>query len=114
MVEVAIEILIPIILLGVFLIWFFWERITRWLGKKKYNPDNDKGKKGEEQRQELIRKGKPDPVRELTKTIRSSGRSAQPEKPGISLATASKPSGKTSTGSGKVGKLRDFLNRRRK
>ncbi len=71
--KVYIELLIPL-LIGLFVIlWFVWKSISTKWHNWRYKEQNDRGKKGEEHRQELIRQGLPDPVRTIAKAVNDTG-----------------------------------------
>ncbi len=61
--EIAIELLIIILVVGLLVTWAIWYKFTTWLANKRYNPDNDKSKQGEDaRRRELeIEARKPSP-----------------------------------------------------
>lgn len=44
---VQIELIIAFLIIFFLIVWAVWYRFSRWRLKKKYNPDNDKGKKAE-------------------------------------------------------------------
>ncbi len=52
--NISIELIIIIILVAVLLAWAIWKRLTDWLNKKRYNPNDDKSRKGEAKRREQI------------------------------------------------------------
>lgn len=45
-----VEILVVVILFILLLIWAIWFRFTGWINKRRYKPENDKGRAGEENR----------------------------------------------------------------
>lgn len=56
-IEIQIELIIIILIAGVLLLWAFWYRLSRWWARRRYNPDNDKSKKGEEKRRRELGSG---------------------------------------------------------
>lgn len=44
------EVFILLLIILIVLVWAIWFRFTTWLYKKRYNPDNDKGKQAEDRR----------------------------------------------------------------
>ena len=52
-IKINIETLVFLSIILIIFIWFIWFKFTKWLNKRKYNPENDIGKKGEERRREL-------------------------------------------------------------
>lgn len=110
-VNISIEVLVLFSLFTIFLIWILWYNITRWIANKRYNPNNDKGRKGEERRTELVERGNADPGREITESISGSGRSTQPEEPGVSMATTPESPGETDKSVRRIDKLREFFNK---
>ena len=53
---VQIELLVVFSVIAFVLAWAVWFRFTKKIALKKYNPDNDRSRKGEEKRLEEIRK----------------------------------------------------------
>jgi len=80
---------------------------------KKYNPDNDIGKKGEEHRKELIARGLADPVTELAATEPSSSGLTPVEERRVLPTTTIKSDGKDSNKFRGSSKLARFFNSRR-
>lgn len=56
--QIAIELIIIFVLLFILIAWAIWKRLTDWINKKRYNPDNDKSRKGEDKRIAAIVIGK--------------------------------------------------------
>lgn len=52
--QLPIELLIIGIIFTMLIAWAVWKRITDWINKGKYNPDNDKSRNGEDQRRAII------------------------------------------------------------
>lgn len=52
--NIPIEIIIIIVLFLMMMIWAYWKRLTDDLNKGKFNPDNDKSRKGEEERRRKL------------------------------------------------------------
>ena len=50
-----VEALIGIVIVLMLLVWALWFRFTTWLYKRRYKPENDKGKLAEDKRQQLRR-----------------------------------------------------------
>jgi hypothetical protein len=48
--KIAIELLSILFLIFIFIAWLIWKKISDWRIRKKYNPNDDKSRKGEEQR----------------------------------------------------------------
>lgn len=46
--KVYIELIMIIIIVALILIWFIWHKISGWIAKKNYKPENDKSRKGGE------------------------------------------------------------------
>jgi hypothetical protein len=112
MVVLTIEFLVLASLIGLFLLWLVWKRFTDWRLKKKYNPDNDEGKKGEARRQQLIREGRPDPVREIADAKFSASGSAPTEGRRVLQAAASGIAGEDSSKPGRSSKLRRIFRKK--
>jgi len=81
---VYIEFLVFIIVALLFFIWFIWLKLSKKYHNWRYNEKNDRGKIGEEHRQELLKAGRSDPVagvrREIsrsTETVNSSARQGE-------------------------------------
>ncbi len=115
MVSIAIELLVIIVILGVLGIWFLWEKLSSLRARKKYNPNNDRGKQGEEHRKELIKGGVADPIRELTDTTLDIPRPPIVEEPRVLPTTTSSESGEVSGSDGKTSsRPRNFFKRIRR
>lgn len=108
--KIYIEILIPILIALLFGFWFVWFKLTKKISQWRYKEQDDKGKIGEEHRQELIRRGLPDPSRAVAKTIAGSAGQGESEGRGNVQATSSLDAGKDSTGTREVVKPRRKFN----
>jgi len=103
--NIQIELIIFLILLIITFAWAVWFRFTRRIAKRRYKPENDKARLGEEQRREEIEGRKST----IASPIVSTSGSSQLE-PGELLQTASSDKlgedslqlGKTSSSNGKV------------
>lgn len=60
-----IESIIFIIILLLITFWTIWYAVSRKWNERRYKPENDRGKIGEEHRQEFIREGKSDPSKSI-------------------------------------------------
>ncbi len=49
-----IEVIVILLIFFIFFAWAIWHRVTNWLLIRKYNPDENKSRKGEEQRKSEI------------------------------------------------------------
>ncbi len=58
MVDIQVEIIAILFPILIFFLWAIWRKLSKIWSKRRYNPENDKGKKGEEYRRELIRRDK--------------------------------------------------------
>ena len=67
--KIYIEVLIPLIIGIIFFVWFIWFSISKKWSERRYKPENDRGKIGEEHRKELIKEGRPDPSGRIANTI---------------------------------------------
>ena len=56
MVKIYLELAIPIIIFLMFFLWSIWFRWSRRRARKKYDPNNDDGRKAEESRKEELEK----------------------------------------------------------
>ena len=45
--KIQIELIVIFLILAMFFLWFVWFKISGMIAKKRYNPDNDRSKKGE-------------------------------------------------------------------
>jgi len=52
--KVYIEVVMFIIAILFFILWMVWFNFTRWLAKRRYNPNNDKSRQGEDKRRAKI------------------------------------------------------------
>lgn len=59
MTKVYIEIAVPIIIFLILILWSVWSRLSLWRARKKYNPDDDLGKKAEESRRRELERESP-------------------------------------------------------
>lgn len=82
MVTVYIEVLIILIPLLLVVAWFLYVQLTKYIYNRRYKPENDKGKKGEEHREEFIRRGLQDT-------------SPEPEKTSVNLTGQREPEGRS-------------------
>lgn len=60
MMEIQIELAVILIILFIFITWSIWFRLSLWIAKRRYKPDNDKGQLGEQRRREQIARGNPE------------------------------------------------------
>lgn len=49
-----VEVFLILLIIAIPIIWMFWFRFTNWLYNKRYKPENDRGRKAEEARKQLI------------------------------------------------------------
>ena len=47
-IEIAVEMLVVLGLIGIFLLWALWHSLTKWIAKKRYKIENDKSRQGRE------------------------------------------------------------------
>lgn len=77
------QLYIELLVLGsiglMFALWFLWVTTTKFYHKWRYKPENDRGKKGEDNRQRLIREGHPDPIGTVAKAIDDIGGQGESE-----------------------------------
>lgn len=78
--KIYIELLIPLLIALLFIIWGMWLFITKKISQRRYNENKDRGKIGEEHRQELIGAGFTDPSGRIAKTIIDSSRQDESER----------------------------------
>jgi len=64
-----IELLVITIIITLLVIWFLWLKLSTKYHNWRYNEKNDRGKIGEEHRQELLKAGRSDPSAGITRTI---------------------------------------------
>jgi len=95
-----IEVLIVLVVVGILSLWFLWFSISRYISRRRYKPENDRGHKGEENRQKLIAEGKSDP----TKSIINDAGFEEPPRPSVLPTTKVNNLGKTDNSIGKPGK----------
>lgn len=48
--QIKIELLVISILFVILFTWACWFRLTRWIAKRRYKPEDDKGRRAEEKR----------------------------------------------------------------
>ena len=48
--KIYIEVVMVIAVILIFFLWMIWFNFTRWLAKRRYKPDNDKSRQGEDKR----------------------------------------------------------------
>lgn len=110
--KIYIELLIPIIAALMFLFWFLWLKATKLFHRWRYNEKKDRGKIGEEHRQELIRRGLSDPSRTIGKTIDNiDGQGISERRNDIPTADVDVV-GEDNSGSGKSRRRRKLFRRR--
>jgi len=56
--DIQIEIIVILVLIFVFVFWWLWFKLTNFINKRRYKPENDKARKGEERRIAEINAGK--------------------------------------------------------
>ena len=109
--KVYIELLIPLLIVLIAGLWFLWFKLSKKFHNWRYKPENDRGKKGEEHRQELIKAGQPDPIGAITDAVKDTGGQGKPEGQDIVQATELDIVRKDSNGFGKGSKSgRKFRN----
>lgn len=69
---VYIEFLVFIVVLSLFIVWFLWMKLSKKYHNWRYNIKNDRGKIGEDHRQELLKAGRPDPSTKVARTVAGS------------------------------------------
>lgn len=110
MTVIYIEVLILFIVIAIFGIWFVWVKLSKKYHNWRYKPENDRGKIGEDHRKELLKKGKPDPVRGVQRSITTDpSRIELPERQGESEGHSDIPATESnSTGKNRFG-LRESI-----
>ena len=101
---IDIEIIVGGIIILVILFWFIWFKFTGWRNKKKYNPENDKGRKAEESRKEGRREESFRREQPTQTTTISVDRFEEPKGSGVLPTAEIVVTGKTDNGNGNVGK----------
>lgn len=64
--KIYIEFLIVIVVIIILFLWYVWFTISKEISKRRYKSENDRGFKGEENRQRLIAEGKSDPAKSIS------------------------------------------------
>lgn len=90
------------------ILWYLWFTLSRKISRRRYDPKNDRGLKGEENRQKLIAEGKPDP----TKSIIDDAGFKEPPRPSLLPTTEANDTGKADTSTGKTSKSNGGLSKR--
>jgi len=108
---IDIEVIIFGIILTIVITWFIWYKLSKWWNARRYNPENDKGRKAEERRREDKRIGttgrEPAAADIGIKGLRES------EKRTVLQAAKTIADGKTSDSNGKVSrKFPNFFRRK--
>lgn len=62
-IQIDIEVLVILALIFMFVVWLIWNYLLKIWNIRRYKPENDKGRIGEEHRQELLNEGLPDPAK---------------------------------------------------
>lgn len=99
-----VEVLILLFIAFMFVAWSIWYRWSTKRLLKKYNPKNDKSRKGKELRGKELEKG----IEETETTERSVPRSSEPSEQVVLSTTATNTAGKNSK------RPRGFFNRFRR
>jgi len=117
--RIYIEILIPLIIGLIFSFWYIWFLISKKWSERRYKPENDRGKIGEEHRQGLVKEGKPDPSGRIAKTItadnisiKSIGRQGESKRRSDIPTTSTDSNGKDSNSIRKKPARRGFFRRK--
>lgn len=115
--KIYIELLIIVIIGLMLLLWFIYLKISQFIYVRRYKPENDKGYQGNKRRQELLKEGRPDPIKRIAEAINGEGErntinEGQGEFEGHSdlQTTKTDSDGETSKSNGKVSKPRRFRN----
>ena len=103
--RIDIEVIVIVSIILIFMFWYVWYKITNLLNKKRYKPENDKGRKGTEDKKGSGRESR---FGESSKTVISVQELREPEEPGVLPTAEIVVDGKTNNGDGKVG--RQFVN----
>lgn len=111
--KIDIEVLVLLLIGLLVLLWFIWLKLSKLFHNWRYKEKNDKAKIGEEHRQELLRQGRPDPVKSITTTINDSGGQGGTKERSSIPATDANTSGKDSAGVRKSSRRRKLFRRRR-
>jgi len=69
-----IEVIVMVVSFLLFIIWLIWLKLSKKYHNWRYNSKNDRGRIGEEHRQELIKSGKSDPSTGITRAITSNAK----------------------------------------
>lgn len=91
----GLVIFIIILMLFSFGVWFF---LTRYISRRRYKTEDDRGYQGEENRKRLIAEGKSDPA----KSIIDDARSTEPPRPSILSTTKINDIGEADTSTRKT------------
>lgn len=84
MVEITVEFIALVIPPFMFVVWLIWFRYSLKRLKRRYNPENDKGRKAEERRKSDLAGGREQAVKDPES---STSRSPQYEEPRVLQAT---------------------------
>jgi len=110
---IQIELLIVLAVMFILFVWFVWFKITNIINRKKYNPENDKGRKAEERRRAEIGNKRIDHLgRESSTAGFGNERFGEHEERILLPTTKTIVDGKTSDGDGKVGEQYKTVRRR--
>jgi len=105
--KIYIEMIVVFVLVSFLILWKIWSALSRRLLLRKYNPDNDKSRKGELNRREIAKIEREKPT--IGTTVSSSDGHEQPEeRRGILPKANVGVTRKNSSG------VRGFLKRRRR
>ena len=109
--QIQIELLLIITLIFMFFAYKIWFKLTNKINIRRYKPENDKSRKGEEQRIAELKAGE----RRIEKEPGNVPGPSEPKRPINLPPTTSDIIGKTSYSDGKVSrKFRNPFRRRRK
>ena len=80
-IQIDVEVLVILALVFMFVVWLGWYYLSKRWNNRRYKPENDKGRIGEEHRQELIREGLPDPAKGIDRGV-GTNKSPSKDSPG--------------------------------
>lgn len=117
---IYIEVLVIFAMVFMVIVWAVWNKVSRFIIKRRYKQEDDKGWLGEEHRKKLIGRGVEDPIRTIKNSVEQvSNGSISDEGQGTSSTgtdiqtTDVNVSGENSSGTRKGNCFRKFFRRKK-
>lgn len=66
---IYIELLVVFAIIFMIIVWAVWSKVSRYIIKRRYKQEDDKGWLGEENRKRLISRGIEDPIRAIKDSV---------------------------------------------